>query len=306
MDSTSSSTSGGYDFNFVDKVSEEFVCPICLLVLKEPHLTSCCGHHFCETCVTRIKSEGRACPFCKEKSFETLIDKSVQRKVNSLQMSCPMEGCGWVESLSSYETHLQTCGYVRMSCDNGCGRKVFRLCLDIHKEKHCLLRPFSCSHCGHEATWQEIVKDHYLVCQKYPVPCPSKCGGKMARMEVDEHLATNCPLAVVPCKFSFAGCSEKMCRKDVVAHLEGNAVSHLSILADMCLKLKRDLEAKDEKISQLESMLRDVQPVPIPYVPLSASDSESANFEVRSVSSISSEDIGERESLLEPLIENRS
>ena len=44
-------SSGGYDDDiFVDPPKEHdgFYCPVCLLVLKEPHLLSCCGKHACE------------------------------------------------------------------------------------------------------------------------------------------------------------------------------------------------------------------------------------------------------------------
>ena len=251
------SSTGGYDFKFVDKVSEEFICPICLLVLKDPHLTGCCGHHFCETCITKIKTDSKACPLCNQRCFTTLVDKSVLRKVNNLLISCCNKGCRWAGPLSAIENHLQTqCSYTRIYCDLGCEVKVFRCFLKTHKEKYCSLRPFLCEHCGHEGSWLELTSKHHQVCPKFPVLCPNHCGGDMIRMDVNSHLATTCPLAVVPCKFDFAGCSQTMCRRDIVAHLEDEMVSHLSLLAETCLKLKRDSEAKDEKIAQLELLLR--------------------------------------------------
>ena len=44
---------GGYDYTlFVDSSSssnfDSLQCPICLLVLKEPNLLSCCGVHICQ------------------------------------------------------------------------------------------------------------------------------------------------------------------------------------------------------------------------------------------------------------------
>ena len=40
---------GGYDDNdFVDSPPESLKCPVCLLVLREPHLLSCCGSHLCQ------------------------------------------------------------------------------------------------------------------------------------------------------------------------------------------------------------------------------------------------------------------
>ena len=40
---------GGYDDDyFVDPAPESLHCPVCLLVLREPHLISCCGAHLCQ------------------------------------------------------------------------------------------------------------------------------------------------------------------------------------------------------------------------------------------------------------------
>ena len=48
----------------------ETECPICLQVIL-PHLVSCCGHYFCGTCIKRIKDSNGACPYCKEKEYQT-------------------------------------------------------------------------------------------------------------------------------------------------------------------------------------------------------------------------------------------
>ena len=43
---------GGYDYEFVRQVPERFMCiNICTKVLREPHLTVCCGQHFCGSCL---------------------------------------------------------------------------------------------------------------------------------------------------------------------------------------------------------------------------------------------------------------
>ena len=43
---------GGYDFEFVDELSECQKCSICLLAMRDPVQTQC-GHRFCETCLMR-------------------------------------------------------------------------------------------------------------------------------------------------------------------------------------------------------------------------------------------------------------
>ena len=40
---------GGYDDDyFLEPPHESLHCPVCLLVLREPHLISCCGAHICQ------------------------------------------------------------------------------------------------------------------------------------------------------------------------------------------------------------------------------------------------------------------
>ena len=45
---------GGYDCEFVDSPPDSLECPVCLLILKEPHLLSCCGVKICQSCVSGV------------------------------------------------------------------------------------------------------------------------------------------------------------------------------------------------------------------------------------------------------------
>ena len=68
------------ELTFVKELPEhvEIECPICFLVmLEDPHLTSCCGHHFCGTCIKTVKDTNGVCPYCNKMSFDTLSDKNL-------------------------------------------------------------------------------------------------------------------------------------------------------------------------------------------------------------------------------------
>lgn len=41
----------GYDFEFLNELSSEHECPICLLAIRKPVQTTSCGHRFCEDCL---------------------------------------------------------------------------------------------------------------------------------------------------------------------------------------------------------------------------------------------------------------
>ena len=73
--SASTEDSGGYDYEVVSDPPDELNCSICLSVLRDPSLTSCCGNHFCQSCISRIKSEGMPCPLCQEQDYT--IDSGV-------------------------------------------------------------------------------------------------------------------------------------------------------------------------------------------------------------------------------------
>lgn len=45
---------GGYEYEFVDEVSPNQKCPVCLLPMKDPVQTSDCGHRFCRVCLNGI------------------------------------------------------------------------------------------------------------------------------------------------------------------------------------------------------------------------------------------------------------
>ena len=45
---------GGYDVEFVEPLKDDYVCVICLLVLREPIQIESCGHRLCKICYTKI------------------------------------------------------------------------------------------------------------------------------------------------------------------------------------------------------------------------------------------------------------
>ena len=111
---------GGYDYEFVTNPPDELICSICLSVLRDPNLTSCCGNHFCQSCISRIKNERNPCPLCQEQDYAVMLDKFFVRRVKGLKIKCPgnSHGCEWVGELRSIERHLDvSCGFVEVTCD---------------------------------------------------------------------------------------------------------------------------------------------------------------------------------------------
>ena len=99
------------EFDFVERPSEDFFCPVTFELLLDPHLTACCGNHLSQRAVTRLKSEGKPCPICKEPDLATILDKYHRRRVRVVQVRCPhtSSGCEWVGEVGELSQHIQTC-----------------------------------------------------------------------------------------------------------------------------------------------------------------------------------------------------
>ena len=141
-------------YSFVSEPPEEYVCQVCTNVLQEPHLTECCGQHFCKGCLESWfkKSLGeRVCPHCREVDFVHIVSKPLQRKINELKVFCSNhdKGCKVTLKLEELKSHLSLsnasgCGYVSIACPNECDMSVFRGEMDLHLKK-CMKRTEVCT-----------------------------------------------------------------------------------------------------------------------------------------------------------------
>ena len=99
------------NYDFVEKPSDIFFCPILSGLLLQPHLTTCCGIHLSEEAASITKGLYQPCPFCQQQEWESILDKSFVRQVRELTVFCGNRnrGCGWVGELSGLEDHLECC-----------------------------------------------------------------------------------------------------------------------------------------------------------------------------------------------------
>ena len=242
---------GGYDYEFVSNPPDELICSICLSVLRNPNLTSCCGNHFCQPCISRIKNERNPCPLCQEHDYTVMLDKFFLRRVKGLIIKCPGNslGCEWVDELRSIERHLDvSCGFVEVTCDYCKSEDILRNSLSHHKSI-CPARPYRCEYCGFKDKWQLIISVHHSKCVRYPVECPNKCGvGKIQRQRLNKHLQKECALEKIGCEFEYAGCRVHQPRKNMASHLSKNVSSHLDMVVS---HFQKKLAEKDKVIEEL-------------------------------------------------------
>ncbi len=248
----------GYQCKFVKSV-EDYECPLCLHVTREPSLTSCCGQHFCQACIQKILTANKPCPFCKGDSFTVFFDKKQRRRVLDLKVYCDKkaDGCKWVGGLGKLEQHLsEKCLLMFVDCPYNCGEAIKRSYLDIHEVFKCPKRPHNCDYCLLKGTYQEIQDDHLPVCPKYPVDCPNECGvAPLERDQLEEHLR-QCPLAMVKCELKELGCEELVQRKDADKHMEQAAQKHLRLSTSYFIKNQRK---QDETIIRLQGELNEAR-----------------------------------------------
>ena len=262
----------GYDCEFVQPPPEALQtdCPVCLLVLREPHLISCCGHNFCRTCIERIKRDGKGCPLCSATGFTTMHNKGLERSLKEFEVHCTYatSGCEWIGKLGLFANHLnlnpdfgkqlEGCDFVEIACNHKCGGVFSRHMLANHQGEECPKRPYSCDYCQEYAsTFEDVVNNHWPLCKCYPLSCPNQCTPyAFERQHFEDHLSNDCPLTVVNCDFQYAGCEVQLPRKDMPAHLQEN-FTHVSLLAAINQKLAEKLLKKDEEISKLSQELKE-------------------------------------------------
>ena len=124
----------GFECEFIEQPPKavQFECPICLLVLREPYQTTCCGNSFCRQCIDRAKARSQVCPTCNGRDFNLFHNLGLQRSLYDFQVYCKnkSQGCEWTGELRELDNHLnsdppadkalQGCPFTLLKCPLGC------------------------------------------------------------------------------------------------------------------------------------------------------------------------------------------
>ena len=208
----------GLEYAFVDapvRLLEKAKCPVCLEIVRKPVSTSC-NHLFCSDCIRRRPN----CPTCHKK-FTTTPDKGSVRALKAFKVKCPnsVEGCKWQGDFGEAEEHLEKkCQHQKVECPNGCWEKVDRKSLQNHVRNACLHRTFGCQYCHYEGMYYKVITTHYATCGDFPLSCPTGCGKKIKRRNMESHLSTECPEEYISCKYVMFGCDTAVKRREKETH----------------------------------------------------------------------------------------
>jgi len=245
---------GGYDHKFVSTPHDRFVCKICDLPCRDPHLTVCCGHNLCKSCLDNVKKTTEVCPICRDEQFFTVPNKQADREIRSFYVLCANNdrGCEWQGEVNDISNHLLTnngCQYMDVNCPNNCGRLLQRRGLTSHVEADCSCRKVECQHCHIIGEHHFIENDHKEQCSKLPLPCPNDCKvGTILREDMEAH-RKDCPLELVHCQYHNVGCEVRMVRNKRKVHEEESIEEHLQLTKR---KLAKTEALMSERINNLE------------------------------------------------------
>ena len=251
--------SGGYDYEFVHTPSDTLICQVCHCPSREPHLSACCGHIFCKSCLEaakRVTSVTSACPMCRNEEFVTMPNKQADRIIRSLLVYCSnkRKGCKWQGEVNAITRHLSNsdcCQFHEVNCPNDCGTAYQRQYLTSHVDTECPRRKVNCQHCHDIGEHQFIEGQHKEKCPKFPLPCPNNCGvDNIPRDGVREHINI-CPLQLVQCKYHIVGCEVIMAHKDQKKHNKEMMEEHLSLSVTELAATKEKNEKQNQKFGEL-------------------------------------------------------
>lgn len=255
---------GGFDYVFVGEVYRNYLCPICQLVLRDPHQTKCCGSHACSLCLEGCRARGRnaavLCPVCGKAGLNSERDEYLAGKVAQLRIRCVHNprGCLWVGELNTLKLHVtRSCQYVELECPLKCGSRILRRSLPEHQGRTCPKRFYRCDFClSFQGSYQQVMQEHQLSCERVPVACPNACSPQLRveRGELSHHLS-ECPLETVECEFSHAGCSARPQRRLLQEHLQQEQMKHLSLISAALVGTTLQLKEMQQDLSQLSSAL---------------------------------------------------
>ena len=254
----------GYNCEFISEVSNEYKCPECKCILREPHRVHCCDEEYCKACITPLFKNKRPCPGCGRR-ITISESKKTKRYIDQLRCRCSnrREGCEWEGELQELDNHLNMdptnesqlngCNFTKIQCQH-CQEMFPRNKMGDHQENVCPSRPFNCQYCGHYDTYEWVITNHLPECPQQPVECPQGCGLSPQRQNLATHKAEECLKTMIKCEFE--GCEERRQRKDMPAHNQEYLVQHMQLLLQMVQKLQAEQQERSEKEQQRREELQ--------------------------------------------------
>ena len=198
------------------------------------------------------------CQVCTEGNPYTTMG-TIRRTISDLVILCPLKsrGCEWEGSISSAETHLDTCDHFFEKCHLSCGAIFRRIDMEAHHTPECIRRIVECEFCEENMLAFDLIL-HQDVCMKLPLKCANGCGETTERMNMQSHVEDICPYTLLLCDYHKYGCSEMVERKHRDSHYSDNRMAHIEMeMRSNIEKLTGKLESVEQENVSLNKKLTD-------------------------------------------------
>ena len=111
-----------------------------------------------------------------------------------------------------------------------------------HMKSSCIKRQMSCQYRSYCSSYDIVTAKHLPICLQVPVTCPNNCKEKgLKRKQLRAHI-DECPLQVISCPFTSAGCTVKLPRNEMEKHEDTAMRQHLRLV----VKQLQQLQLKQE------------------------------------------------------------
>ncbi|XP_057315486.1 TNF receptor-associated factor 3-like isoform X2 [Hydractinia symbiolongicarpus] len=260
--------SGGYDYEPVEDVKQDFYCVICLNLLKDAMQLEC-QHGMCNFCLQSLARSSKqrnvefTCPSCRTPIDENKVHPvgMINRVILSLKVKCvnTRAGCDWCGEVSNMKDHQNnTCEFQNVVCDsNGCSFKARKFEMTCHK-KSCNFRMVLCDYCQENNVYNDIPA-HLRTCPCYPLICSNACGESIPRKDMISHLQDRCPLRLVDCTFKQAGCDIVVTASEINNHVSNALHDHLNLVFKHSLEMKLVIELSQKEATDAKHQLAETQ-----------------------------------------------
>ena len=245
---TTSSTDSSLDMNSNNSSSRERILASTVFCIHRMEGCSWMGQ------LGRLKGHLNTCKkdaiFCVKSCGARIARVNME---DHIMYTCPNRAinCAYCKkpfSSTDIDVHQNMCGFEPLYCENKCGQRIARNRLKAHMVNTCAKRVVNCKYCVKSYT-ADALQGHQIMCPKFPVPCPNRCGENCRREEMERHLV-RCEAGAVGCPHKkAAGCSWTGHPSVVDQHLLDNKDYHMDLLlqktrnqAEYIDRLKQELE----------------------------------------------------------------
>ena len=145
------------------KIEDEFTCPICFNIVKDPEECNACDKIFCQGCILNWRQSSSTCPACNEHYEGRPFNRVLKNQLNTYSFKCVE--CGEVFKYDHAEIHMRIHAAVKpIDCPLGCGEscKEGKPSVSLHLSEQCPRMEVVCQSCNAQ-TVRAAINEHDCV-----------------------------------------------------------------------------------------------------------------------------------------------